>query len=80
MSVDEAIKEHRLQYTQHWRTRSDWYWYWRALQEFIELGLSLLGWHKGPPALEKTQIAGIMANWLDYRDETPHLRPLGGDE
>lgn len=73
--IDDKLKNYRLLYRKKWRNRSDLYWYWRSFQEFIELGLSLIGLHKDHPSLEKSQIAGIMANWMEYRNEIPPNKP-----
>lgn len=50
-----------------WRDRPDWRWYFSLFEEFVELGLSLIGLHKGPVEWELMQIASIAANWMERR-------------
>lgn len=68
-NIDEWIKEHRLRHRNHWREKSDWYWFWRILQEIVELFLSLLKLHKDTPDWEILQIATIGINWLEKREQ-----------
>jgi hypothetical protein len=61
----------RLQkkYQSYWRDKSDWYWFFRLLQEFWELFGSLAGWHKDPVKWELMQIAAICLNWMYKREQ-----------
>jgi hypothetical protein len=52
-------------YSKNWRSRSDWYWLYRLLQEVFELIGVMLKIHKHTQELELTQIASICANWLN---------------
>ena len=63
-----VIRERR-KYKSHWRTKPDRYWYWRLLQEVVELGLALLGVHKDMPEWELKQISGICINWHEMRTQ-----------
>lgn len=64
----------RLQnkYKNYWHEKSDAYWFWRLLQEVIELGFSLVGLHKDPSKWEKMQIAAICINWMYLREPKSH--------
>ena len=58
------------EYHKHtWRDKPQWYWMLRLLEEVVELGLSLVGLHRGPPAWELYQIASICLNWIEYRGD-----------
>jgi hypothetical protein len=64
-----------------WRDKPEWYWFISLLEEFIELGLSLIGLHKHKPELELSQIAAICLNWLEMRAEKePTIKPLSRRE
>lgn len=52
-----------------WTDKSKWFWYLSLLEEVVELGLALLGWHKDPVELELKQISGITMNWLEHEQE-----------
>lgn len=57
-------------YENFWRNEPDRYWFWKLLQEVVELGLSLLGLHRHHPEKELAQIASICMNWIDKNDST----------
>lgn len=59
--VTQLMYKHR--YT--WRDRSQWYWMYRLLLEVGELGLSLIGLHRGPVEWELLQISSICLNWRE---------------
>ena len=65
--IDDELKIYRLRYRTHWRSRRDWYWFYRLCQEVWELFWALLGLHKHTPDVELKQIAGICTNWLEKR-------------
>lgn len=68
--MDMVLERVKLQVTQHqntWRDKPEWYWFYGLLKEIVELGLALVGLHKGPIEWELLQIATICVNWLDYR-------------
>ncbi len=69
-SIDTCVEIHRLRYKTYWRNKNSFYWYYKLVQEVLELGFSLIGWHKDPIELELAQIAGICTNWLEYREES----------
>lgn len=60
------VIEHEKKYHGMWWDKSDWFWFISLLEEFCELGLSLLRVHKHPPELELKQIASIAIGWMDY--------------
>lgn len=73
--VDDEIKEYRLLYRIHWRDRSDWYWFYRLVQEVCELFGALLSVHGHSPEMEIKQIAGICVNWYEKR-KSEHRKEL----
>ena len=56
--------------------RNDSYWYMRTAEEFGELGASLAGDHKDPPEWEIKQLAAILLNWLEKRDDDRAALPM----
>ena len=65
----EAIKVLKDQHCNTWRDRGELKWAIGLLEEVIELMLSLVGLHRGPPEWELQQIAAIAWNWLEKRRE-----------
>jgi len=66
-SADKRVLEFRMKYCSQWRERGDLYWWWRMMQEVIELTFSLLGLHGDDPKWELAQIASICTNWLEKK-------------
>jgi hypothetical protein len=68
---NEALSVFALKQThlETWRDRSQLKWTLGLLEEVVELLLSLVGLHKGPPGWELQQIASIAMNWLEVRAE-----------
>jgi hypothetical protein len=69
MNQTAQTVELKEQHKATWRNKPEWYWFISLLEEFVELGLSLVGLHKDPPDLELRQIAAICLNWLEMREE-----------
>ncbi len=65
----EQIISLKYEHAETWRDKSDWFWLLGLCEEVIELGLSMLGLHKGPTDWEITQIAAIAMNWLEKRQQ-----------
>lgn len=62
--VTGGVQETADRYRDYWKDKSDWYWYWRLVQEVVELGLCMAGLHDDSSEHEKIQIASICINWL----------------
>jgi hypothetical protein len=52
-----------------WRKKNNFYWICGLLEEVIELILSLLKLHIGPPRWELTQITAICMNFAEKLEE-----------
>ena len=62
-NIDSGVQATADRYKDYWKDRNDMYWYWRLVQEVVELGFVLLGWHHDTPEHERVQIASMMINW-----------------
>ena len=67
--VEDRVLRLRRKCQLFWLNKSNLYWWWRFLLEFLELTFALIGWHKHEPDLELEQLAAIAINWLDKRKD-----------
>ncbi len=65
--VDTLFYEHR----HTWEREGRLHWFLGLLEEVAELGLSMIGLHKGPPEWELTQIAAIAMNMRRHHYPSP---------
>lgn len=62
----EEVVEHESKYHGMWWDKGNLFWFVSLLEEFCELGLSLLRLHRHAPEYELKQIASISIGWMDY--------------
>lgn len=67
-TAELKVINYRRGYQNHWREKSNSYWFARLIEEVAELGMSLEGEHEHVPELELTQIASICINWMEKRE------------